>query len=213
MSKKSVETVLIRIKRMGDQFSTCGIGIRPPERFVGNPSMKRLCPKLVPGQCVELPVTHPLVRKKSKHIEIVLEPEVDEVIRPWVFKSAEDAALANPSKSKLTPDQILQGLTLTEGAIGNAPEHRKKFQDEHRDDDDDDFYDDDDEDFEEDLESDDVVAKRASNRVMREEKEDARPVVDDDDDGDDDDDEAPPVRQTRRRTVKKPVRKPRKTGK
>lgn len=120
------ETVLLRIKRFGREWATCGIGITPPPGMAHDPRMKRLCPKLVPGQVIELPVTHPLVKKRCKLVEEVDGPEKDEFIRPWVFHSAEEAAMANPSKSRLGPAQILGGLTLREGAIENAPKHREK---------------------------------------------------------------------------------------
>lgn len=120
------ETVLLRIKRFDKQWATCGIGITPPPGMAHDPRMKRLCPKLVPGQVIELPVTHPLVKKRSKLVEIVDGPEKDEFVRPWVFHSAEEAATANPSKSRLGPQQILDGLTLRDGAIKNAPVRREK---------------------------------------------------------------------------------------
>lgn len=120
------ETVLLRIKRFDKQWATCGVGIVPPPGMAHDPRMKRLCPKLVPGQVIELPVTHPLVKKRSKLVEQVDGPEKDEYVRPWVFHSAEEAALGNPSKSRLGPQQILDGLTLRDGAIENAPKHREK---------------------------------------------------------------------------------------
>lgn len=121
------ETVFLRIKRYGtNQWATCGIGIMPPPESVGDPRMKRLCPKLVPGQVIELPVTHPLVKKRCRLVEEVDGPEKDEFIRPWVFHSAEEAAKSNPSKSRLGPQQILDGLTLRDGAIRNAPVRREK---------------------------------------------------------------------------------------
>jgi len=123
---QSEETVLLRIKRFDKAWATCGIGIVPPPGMAHDPRMKRLCPKLVPGQVIELPVNHPLVKKRCKLVEEVDGPEKDEFIRPWVFHSAEEAAMANPSKSRLGPQQILDGLTLREGAVKNAPIHREK---------------------------------------------------------------------------------------
>jgi hypothetical protein len=122
----SEETVLLRIKRFGKEWATCGIGITPPPGTAHDPRMKRLCPKLVPGQVIELPVSHPLVKKRCKLVEEVDGPEKDEFIRPWTFHSAEEAAIANPSKSRLGPEQILNGLTLRDGAINNAPVRREK---------------------------------------------------------------------------------------
>jgi len=198
---KKVETVLLRIKRYGDSgWATCGIGVRPPERLVGDPRMKRLCPKLVPGQVIELPTTHPLV-KQRKMVEVVDEPEFDEFIRPWVFRSDQDAAMANPSKSRLGPEQILTGLALSSGAAESQLrklETRKAAQKDAGYDptasfeDDGDFY----EDYEggpepdyaigydddpEELETEEQVAERASNKVLREEKDQAERVVDDED--------------------------------
>jgi len=123
---RSDETVLLRIKRFGKEWATCGIGITPPPGQAHDPRMKRLCPKLVPGQVIELPADHPLVKKRCRLVEEVDGPEKDEFIRPWVFHSAEEAAMANPSKSRLGPEQILGGLTLREGAVKNAPIHREK---------------------------------------------------------------------------------------
>jgi hypothetical protein len=122
----SEETVLLRIKRFGKEWATCGIGISPPPGMAHDPRMKRLCPKLVPGQVIELPASHPLVKKRCKLVEEVDGPEKDEFVRPWVFHSAEEAAMANPSKSRLGPSQILDGLTLRDGAIQNAPVRREK---------------------------------------------------------------------------------------
>jgi hypothetical protein len=122
----SEETVRLRIKRFGKEWATCGIGITPPPGMAHDPRMKRLCPKLVPGQVIELPVSHPLVKKRCKLVEEVDGPEKDEFIRPWTFHSAEEAAKGNPSKSRLGPQQILDGLTLRDGAIQNAPVRREK---------------------------------------------------------------------------------------
>jgi len=187
---KSPEMVRVRIKRFGTQWATCGVGVRPPERLVGEPRMKRLCPKLVPGQIIELPATHSLL-KQTKLIEIVQEPEADEFIRPWVFNSAEDAMLANPNKSRLGPEQIMTGLALSDGAISNQqrrlderqdareaeefdrPGTRKTFNEDHPEPD----YEDD----EDELEDEATVARRAGNRVSRKVKDEAVPVEDDED--------------------------------
>lgn len=118
--------VFLRIKRFDKNWATCGIGVIPPAGLAHDPRMKKLCPKLVPGQVIELPENHPLVKKRSRLVEFVDGPEKDEFVRPWVFHSAEEAVLANPSKSRLGPQQILDGLTMREGAIENAPKHRKK---------------------------------------------------------------------------------------
>jgi hypothetical protein len=178
-----VETVLIRIKRYGSSgWATCGIGVRPPAKLVGDPRMKRLCPKLVPGQVIELPTDHPLT-KQRKLIEIVDAPEADEFIRPWVFKSDADAVMANPSKSRLGPDQILNGLAMSSGAQEKQLqklEERQAAQEQAG------YYDEEDEeepDFadsrhEGELETEEQVSARSRNRMLREEKDAAEPVDD-----------------------------------
>lgn len=194
-----IETVRARIKRFGSSWATCGVGVRPPENLVGDPRMKRLCPKLVPGQVIELPATHSLL-KQRKLIEIVDEPDHDEFIRPWVFHSAEEAAMSNPSKSRLGPQQILDGLNLSEGAKSNqerkleerrearemdeGPDRETLFNKQHGEPD----YDDEDEND-----------RRASNRVSRKVKEEAQPVEDDDED----EDERPARRKPAAKTARK----------
>lgn len=108
-------TVRARIKRMGDMFAACGVGVRPPEDMVGTPGIKKLCPKLVPGQVIEVPANHNLLRQKC--VEIVRDVERDEILRPWVFKSAADALMANPSKSRLGAEAIQASLALSQGAV------------------------------------------------------------------------------------------------
>jgi hypothetical protein len=109
------DTVMVRIRRMGEQWATCGIGIRPPESETRNPSMKGRCAKLVPGQVVELPRGHSILRN-SKLVEIVDEPAEDEFLRPWVFSSIEAAHQADPSLSHMSAENIASALALTEGA-------------------------------------------------------------------------------------------------
>lgn len=116
--------VLVRVRRMDKMWATCGIGVRPPEDQIGNPQMKYLCPKLVPGQVIGLPSDHPLLRQKC--VEIVRAPERDEFIRPWVFANIEDAALADPSKSGLSADRIRDGLHMMAGAVENRREAFEK---------------------------------------------------------------------------------------
>jgi hypothetical protein len=200
------ETVFLRIKRFGKEWATCGIGISPPPSGGAyDPRMKKLCPKLVPGQVIELPVTHPLVKKRSKLVEIVDGPEKDEFIRPWVFHSAEEAAMANPSKSRLGPEQILDGLTLREGAIRNAPIRREKARAAAREEDGfetgqpsgpDDYEEPEYEDVR--PISDDELAERSQNRVKRDEYEDARPIGLADPEPEEADE--PPAPRPRRRT-------------
>lgn len=210
MAKK---LILIRIKRYGaGGWATCGVGVRPPEHLVGEPSMKRLCPKLVPGQCIELPVGHPLL-KQTKLIERVDEPEDDEFVRPWVFNTAEEAAMADPSRSRMGADQIRDGLALADGAIeGRAREHKKLVKEqkaskrkkapvepeEYDEPDEDPIYGDDGD--EPDFESEDEVATRASNRVKRSVKDEARPVEDDEDEA-----PAPRKRASRRTNADEPA--------
>lgn len=196
MSRKSNDTVRLRIRRMGAQFATCGIGVRPPEHLVKDPTMKRLCPKLVPGQVIDLPRSHPLAHKsKSKMIEHVEDLEDDEILRPWVFKSPEAAIAANPAKSRISIEEIRNGLAMTEGAHATS---REKTRQRHEEDLHDDDRDEPEEsDYEDELESDDEVAERASNRVSRDIKDDARPVTDDEDDQEEPEEEEEPRRGKR----------------
>lgn len=106
--------VKARIRRMGGQWASCGVPVSPPDHLHGNPSAKHLCPKLVPGQVIEVPDDHNLLNQAC--VEIVRGLEKDEFLRPWVFPSAEAALLADPSKSHLGADQIASGLALAEGA-------------------------------------------------------------------------------------------------
>jgi hypothetical protein len=106
--------VKARIRRMGKQWASCGVPVSPPDELRGQASAKRLCPKLVPGQVIEVPDTHNLLNQAC--VEIVRGIEPDEFLRPWVFKSSEEALLANPSKSRLGADMIAAGLSLAEGA-------------------------------------------------------------------------------------------------
>jgi hypothetical protein len=189
------EMVRIRIKRFGKNWATCGVGVRPPENLVGDPRMKRLCPKLVPGQVIELPADHSLLTQR-KLIERVDGPEHDEFMRPWVFKTAADAGMANPSKSRLGVDQIMTGLALADGAI-NHQERKKAARDAAKEAED---YDDEpqpeyeDEEELEELEDEKTVAKRARNSVSRKIKKEAVPIDDDEEDP-----PAPPVRTPARR--------------
>lgn len=108
-------TVLVRIKRFGTgqhtQFATCGVGIMPPADRVDEEGIFLLCPKLVPGQVVELPADHELIDHPT--VEVVRSVAADEFLRPWVFESATDAEMANPSKSGLSVEQIKDGLAMT----------------------------------------------------------------------------------------------------
>lgn len=106
--------VLARIRRMGKQWASCGIPVRPPEHLLSNPTIKRRCPKLVPGQVIEVPRDHNLLNQDA--VEIVRKVERDEFKRPWVFSSAEAAAMADPTRSRMGADQIAAGLALAEGA-------------------------------------------------------------------------------------------------
>lgn len=199
-------TVLVRIRRMGSQWATCGIGVYPPKDRVRDPRMKALCPKLVPGQCRRLPADHPILRRaNAKLVEIVSAPEPDEFECPWVFETVEDAVRANPSKSHLTADQIAEGLALTEGAQFNQKKkvedrqraarevyedetpvklrgEKGRVQDELEDDGEDELEDDGD------GLTEDVNAKRSQNRHVRE----------DDDEKPAEDEEAPRPRRARR---------------
>lgn len=106
--------VFVRIRRMGAQFATCGVGIMPPKDRMHEPGILDLATKLVPGQVVELPSDHDLTSHPV--CELVRGPEADEFIRPWVFESAEEAVMADPSRSGLDANQIANGLALTRGA-------------------------------------------------------------------------------------------------
>lgn len=110
--------VLVRIKRMGDQWATCGIGVEAPADMKDRENVYDLCTKLVPGQCIRLPDTHRLARH---HLcEVVRRPEKDEFERPWVFKTAEHAMLADPSRAGLSADEIINALAMLDGAREHA---------------------------------------------------------------------------------------------
>lgn len=156
-----------------------------------DPSMKRRCPKLVPGQVIELPANHNLARQPS--IEIVRRVEKDEVLRPWVYDSAEDAVIGNPNKSRLSPDQIEAGLSMSAGAIANRESEYTERQkarsatkpvldhvDEPEDEDDETGSVDEPEDDEEDeSEDEEANAKRSRNRATPDVYKDAKPIVED----------------------------------
>ncbi len=165
---------LVRIKRMGNQFLSCGIMLRPPAKLIDKPNIKRLCPKLVPGQVVELPEDHNALNQDC--IEIVRKVQDDEILRPWVFDNPEDALMANPSKSRLSHDDIVSGLAMAEGAVANADEHRekaraKKLKKAERE-----TEFDEDEDGEPDIDPNENL-KRSGNRQRAEVYEDAKPVA------------------------------------
>lgn len=109
-----VRMVKARIRRMGKNWATCGVPVSPPIELRRDPSMTQLCPKLVPGQVIEVPEDHNLLNQEC--VEIVRGLERDEFMRPWVFPTAEAAIMADPSKSMLTADAIASGLALAEGA-------------------------------------------------------------------------------------------------
>lgn len=128
-SKARVRTVHVRLRRMLKQWASCGMTLRPPEHLVGTPGIKALCPKLVPGQVVELPMDHPILKEGNRdRIEIVVGPARDEVVRPWVYTTVEAAVAGNPSKARHGDAAVLESATLTEAAIENAPKRRKKAQ-------------------------------------------------------------------------------------
>lgn len=106
--------VKARIRRMGKNWASCGVPVSPPLELRRDPSMTQLCPKLVPGQVIEVPEDHNLLNQEC--VEIVRGLERDEFMRPWVFPTAEAAIMADPSKSMLTADAIASGLALAEGA-------------------------------------------------------------------------------------------------
>ncbi len=135
------QMVMARIKRMGKQWASCGVPVRPPEDRIHEANIKRLCPKLVPGQVIKVPSDHNLLNQDC--VEIVRRVENDEFMRPWVFKSADEATLANPTKSRLGAAQIAMGLNMAAGAQDKgrkALEARLEAQDAAEDADDDDFY-------------------------------------------------------------------------
>lgn len=109
-----VRMVKARIRRMGKNWASCGVPVSPPIEMRRDPSMTQLCPKLVPGQVIEVPEDHNLLNQEC--VEIVRGLERDEFMRPWVFPTAEAAIMADPSKSMLTADAIASGLALAEGA-------------------------------------------------------------------------------------------------
>lgn len=156
---------LARIKRFGNQFASCGIPVRPPADLVGQSGIKRRCPKLVPGQVINLPEDHTLFDQDC--IEIVRRVGHDEILRPWVFATADEAMRANPNKQRLTHDQIEGGLTMAQGAIDNAERNRAKAKAAV-------------EEFDvgEELEDERTVRARSRNRVSEDIYDDAKPVRD-----------------------------------
>ena len=168
---------LARIKRFGNQFASCGVPVRPPEHLVGRSGIKRLCPKLVPGQVIDLPEDHTLFNQEA--IEIVRRVAPDEILRPWVFSSADAAVMANPSKRRLSHDQIMGGLAMADGALQNADRHReamrkRKAKEAAMEDEPDDGE-------EIELEPEERIVKRSQNREAAEVYEDAKAVSDEDD--------------------------------
>lgn len=176
---------LVRIKRFGNQFASCGIAIRPPENRAYEPGIKRLCPKLVPGQVVELPENHNALNQEC--IEVVKKVRDDEILRPWVYRNAEHALQGNPFKAKFSPDDIAEGLAMAKGAVDNADKYREKARvkaerkadaetyDDDGDDDGEELVDDDGEEVIDD--SDDANARRASNRETADVYKGAKPVT------------------------------------
>jgi hypothetical protein len=117
-------THLVRIKRMGDQFATVGIGLGvPPDVSRDSPDYPDIAAraaKLAPGQVVELPADHFLLKPLHKCLERVDGVEQDEVLRPWVFPDMESAIGANPWKSNMTREQVAESLALSAGAVERA---------------------------------------------------------------------------------------------
>lgn len=155
---------LVRIRRMGDQWSSCGVFFTLPAG-VKYP----ICPKLVPGQVMEVPEGHELL--ECDLIETVRKPAKDEFIRPMVFRTVEDAVMADPSKSKLGIEAIRQGIALISSAVETAQARRAKtlavLEDEQ------------DEDEDEDTAELTAAAGRASNTALRSIYDHATPVEDD----------------------------------
>lgn len=147
------KTVLARIKRFGNQFASCGVPLRPSN---GLRVAKALCPKLVPGQVVELPEDSNTLMQDC--IEVVRKVQSDEILRPVVFRTPEEAVMADPSRSGMRVDDIRAALQFAEGAKLN----RRKFRQGE------------DADLPDEL-SDDENARRSQNRMLREEKEAATP--------------------------------------
>lgn len=108
---------LIRIRRLGDHFISCGVFFAPPPG-----TRPDLCPKLVPGQVMEVPDDHQLLvdEKADALVEVVRRPAKDEFLRPIVFDTPEAAWMADPSHSGMHADQIREGLALMEAAKASA---------------------------------------------------------------------------------------------
>lgn len=121
-------TTRVRIKRMGDQFATIGIGLGVPADVSRDspefPDVAARAAKLAPGQVVDLPSDHFLIEPLHKCLEIVRKPEADEFLRPWVFPDMETAIGANPWKSNMTPEQVEESLALSAGAVDRAVQAR-----------------------------------------------------------------------------------------
>lgn len=184
---------LARIKRFGNQFASCGIPVRPPENLIGTPGIKRRCPKLVPGQVIELPDDHSLFDQEC--IEIVRRVGHDEIKRPWVFATADDAMRANPNKARLSHDQIQNGLLMAEGAIEHADANREKTRKRNAKRQEAEQFDD----AEYELEPEERVSQRSRNRVSEDIYDDAKPVNDEQDDEPEAEDDEPAPRSSGRR--------------
>jgi len=168
---------------MGDQFATCGIGIRPPDDRINESGINELCPKLVPGQVVEVPEGHNIINQAS--IEIVQRIEKDEILRPIVFPDGETADMADPSKRKLGIEAIRERMAMLTSAVDHraaalAARQELGYDGERG------HVSDDPRAIQEDFGHE---SGRADNRMLRDAKDDAEPIA-----------EGDPVTTTRRRT-------------
>lgn len=114
----------IRIRRMNEQFATIGISLGVPANVSrDSPEYSDIAAragKLAPGQVVELPADHFLVSPLHHLLEVVERVGKDEVLRPWVFDTIEDATSANLWKSRMSQGDVENALAMSAGAVEKA---------------------------------------------------------------------------------------------
>src|SRR5258705_1914184 len=161
---------LVRIRRMGDQWISCGVFFpRPPGVH------RTLCPKLVHGQVMEVPDDHEILNYEHL-IEVVAKPAKDEFLRPLVFDTPENALMADPSVSGVGIEAIQQHVAMVAGAVKHRRKQRAELLGE-----DDDKKDDREGGTEGTFEDEagPTNAERAANAALRSVREHAREIDDD----------------------------------
>ncbi len=169
-----MDQVYIRIKRFGDQWAACGIPLAPPKNRRHEPNIKYLCPKLVPGQVVAVDSDSNTLKQRC--IEIVHQLEEDEIVRPLVFNSVDDAIRANPSSANFDPKNISNGMNLLQTSIGKQQEKLIE-REEQREANPDEIFEDMSKYLPTHDEDGDPIVGNPNNAILREEKEKATPLV------------------------------------